>query len=901
MSHMCHNVYSKGLQNNINSSSYVIDASRDGSTHPSESSSNLLHNSISLQDGSTTSTASLLNDNAHPDPEPLPHYDNLPPGLGVPFTMETDIIHTIKPSPLPHFSHQMSSCSELLYILMSTGAPLYAFDSIMAWAKSSSLHAVDIASRIPSRNAVMKTLETKFNTHNCKPQTLKYDLEGGGTDTVIVFDFISMLKSLLTDARLMSADNLVIDPSNPSQFQPQYALDDKLDELHQGTVCRNSRTNLCINSNDVFCGLVLYTDGTKLGSYTKGHLDPVVFSLTLFNRKTRNLAHAWRPLGFVHRPKDDKKTALDDNLDALKGRNTRNFHTALRLILNSIKKYQDSGGVKCNLDICGESHDGVVLKIPVVACISDCEEADDLCGRFKSHNIDCKSLCRDCNIPSSSADDVDFPCQFRKREDVINKTLVELKDQSHYQVDNTFDDILMCDPVYGISGASPPEILHWFQAGLVKLGVNTLYTQILGNGQASKSFDSTLALVSQQASHQSDRSMPPITFPNGFSKLIRCTIKTSDYTGLLLACVLTWHTHAAKSAYSGFNYLPLRNKITDFTDLFEMLLACEAWMKHGDHRLSTIDNYNNSFRQLMKKYKQTVDRQTGNGLKTTKFHQTAHIVWYIKRFGSPQNINSSRCENHHIENVKNPARTTQKRPSTLSEQTADRIYQKFLIDLSQQSLLKHKLHIDTSQASSCNKLLGTKLLMTINAQDGRLTYGINFFNFVPYNVDERLIRFLADNILRNRPNSCLTIGSEFRSSDNLIYRAHPRYRSKSSWHDFCYYQHPRMRYPRICKIMCFFSSEDHIRHPHLCSLNEIKAVVVRTSDQLADLSTLVQMSHLEYHPGLFAEKFSVISTKHIIGPAFAIQNICCESNEPTPLEKSKVLIVKPYKSWINLF
>ena len=103
-----------------------------------------------------------------------------------------------------------------------------------------------------TRAAVMKHLEKKFNTECCKPKTLTCNMEGGGTEEVIVFDFISMFTSLTSDSRLMQPSNLVIDVSQPSCFQDKCKLNDFLDELHQGSVCRDSMQKLCKDEKDIF-------------------------------------------------------------------------------------------------------------------------------------------------------------------------------------------------------------------------------------------------------------------------------------------------------------------------------------------------------------------------------------------------------------------------------------------------------------------------------------------------------------------------------------------------------------------------------------------------------------------------------------------------------------------------
>ena len=110
----------------------------------------------------------------------------------------------------------------------------------------------------------------------------------------------------------------------------------------------------------------------------------------------------------------------------------------------------------------------MILKIPIVVVLGVCEGADVLCGRYKSHLLNVKSLCCDCDCPTLQADNPNYACIPRKRIDLFGATDTELQQMSHYRLENAFDEIQMADLIEGISGATPPELLHWLDAGLKK-------------------------------------------------------------------------------------------------------------------------------------------------------------------------------------------------------------------------------------------------------------------------------------------------------------------------------------------------------------------------------------------------------------------------------------------------
>ena len=83
------------------------------------------HSSSPLDSANLTTVPLLLDENnyTHLDPKLLLHPIILPTDHVLYPTTKTDSVNNMKTSPLSQFSYQMcSSCSDLLYILMSTSA-----------------------------------------------------------------------------------------------------------------------------------------------------------------------------------------------------------------------------------------------------------------------------------------------------------------------------------------------------------------------------------------------------------------------------------------------------------------------------------------------------------------------------------------------------------------------------------------------------------------------------------------------------------------------------------------------------------------------------------------------------------------------------------------------------------
>ena len=237
-------------------------------------------------------------------------------------------------------SKELMMSIELMFLLKKAGCPLYLFDSILLWVQNAVSRGFSFTGMLPKREMVLNLLEKRFKTSSCKPKTFDFKLEGGEKSSVVIFDTQAMLKSLLNDDRLMSEEQLVISKTNPAVYQAKYVPTTKLDEIHQGSVCRLSQQELCTSPKDVFCGIILYIDGTVMGPFTSGHLEPVMMSLTIFSRNTRYQSYAWRPIAFIDKPKGQPLDAVNgtDTRYNTKGMYTRNYHRALFLILSIYKK-----------------------------------------------------------------------------------------------------------------------------------------------------------------------------------------------------------------------------------------------------------------------------------------------------------------------------------------------------------------------------------------------------------------------------------------------------------------------------------------------------------------------------------------------------------------------------------
>ena len=215
---------------------------------------------------------------------------------------------------------------ELLGILNKAKAPLYLFDEIMDWAKKAPInhnHNFDVGSKI-TREKVLVDGRRKFDLDGLTPKVIPYDLLHTKKRVGIVrFDALECVYSLLRmfnkqEHRLpLHPDDLTIlgDINTGETFQKgvrhYIGQDEKTKEL---------------------VGIIIFIDKTHTDTHGRLCLEPVMMTLTCFNRETRQNPKAWHTLGYV------------TDLITVKGGDTslkaQDYHNMLDIILQPLKNMQ---------------------------------------------------------------------------------------------------------------------------------------------------------------------------------------------------------------------------------------------------------------------------------------------------------------------------------------------------------------------------------------------------------------------------------------------------------------------------------------------------------------------------------------------------------------------------------
>ena len=361
---------------------------------------------------------------------------------------------------------------DLLQLLK--GKHLFLFDKIQEWRLNCVVeHKDEVSAKNPplKRKRTIDDLHKKYGHDMLKPSKTVVSLPSLGIDTkLIVFPFRQMLLSLLTSPAAMQPDNLSIDVDNPFGPPAENGSSHVYDDIQTGDVHRLAFNRYCHGPRDLLCEIIIFIDKTHLDVKGKHTLEPVMFTLGIFNRSFRNQNQAWRPLGYL------------PNLDQLALHQTaekkhQDWHHCLRIILSELASHQRAGGIDWRFAF-GERTLDCTLQIPVNCVLGDNEGHDKLCARMGGRNKEISGkLCRYCDTPF---DQLGQPMQWysnpgklthcsdirRWRNDLTDSNQTKLKDLRYRFHHDGAVDLLFSDPKRGLHGCTPGEVLHTVHMGL---------------------------------------------------------------------------------------------------------------------------------------------------------------------------------------------------------------------------------------------------------------------------------------------------------------------------------------------------------------------------------------------------------------------------------------------------
>ena len=797
---------------------------------------------------------------------------------------------------------------KVLQFCEKINAPLYAYDELMTLLSDCAITQDTFNHDFTRRSNLLKRMKQQFEMTDTEPQKEVVRLENGQNISVMTCPFLPMLQTLLNDPRCVCDENLTFQNNDPHSVPVETG---KRDELHSGQWYRDSWVDKCNDTGDSLLAIYLFIDKTFTDVYGRLNFEPVQFTLSIFNRKTRNQYHAWRPLGYVtdlktvpHATTDTSALDKDHDMPRFKVSevNIRDYHKVLSVILKDFKMIQDTGKIRYDLVYRKKLYK--MNFIPILGpIIGDTSGHDMLVGRY-SGRTNVTRICRYCDCHYHNSDNPHLIFEYTKASDIEKLYIDQDKESknslnsiSYHYVQNVFHTIDCGSDQRGINGLCPVEILHCMRLGILKIAVEC-FTELLPPAHIDK-LDKLMSVVSQQFRHQSYRRVPKTSFTGSIMNLKR---KTADeWTGIVLLIAASLQTVAGKHIWrnTGLND-SVKNS---YIKIFEKCLILEKWLqKEEGYDVSNMELARKNIVQFMKEYKTTCSRQVGNHMKLVKFHMLLHIIDDIERLGSPQNTNGAPCESNFKPQKRESVRT-QRRYNLFHEQTALRIHDQMV--LSRATQLK-SAHLN----SQGDRLVGGSKFV-INYDPISMEYDLEWSRPVPKkrSYDKRVLKFVYNIFFDTTIVTQVQCFTEHRINGE-IFHGDCSYRGDNEWYDWANIlwdstENGIDTQPILGKIHMFIDCRNHKFHPPITingldiTGNEIYTVISSLDwkvPKLMGVSTMFEKGNLDIVDEEIA--LYVVPVTAINSTAFAFHDI--QENTLHKLE-TQCIIMTPTEEWGNKF
>lgn len=343
---------------------------------------------------------------------------------------------------------------KLLGVLKGTRASLKTYDKILEWhhrekgdiSEREGLEHVDNVDKYISRRQMLKILRQRYFLTDKQARTETIRLPNSkATVTMVFHNAWDCIESLLTDPRVKD-DDYNFHGNNPLAAPPPITNDSTISELHTAMAYKKAYEKyIKYPGKQVLLPIVMYIDGAVTGQFSDLPVTALKIALGIHTRKHRDKEMAWRTLGYVAQvltPSSRGKNLLKEsghmeaqNLYLERGEGeddttkdvckAQDFHTMLECLLSSFVEFQNNGFI-WDLRYRGKTFRGIEFVPFVIFVKCDTDEADLLCGSFKSRTSNVAQLCRYCTCPTMESDCV-YSAYPQKTVPMIHE-LVEARD-----------------------------------------------------------------------------------------------------------------------------------------------------------------------------------------------------------------------------------------------------------------------------------------------------------------------------------------------------------------------------------------------------------------------------------------------------------------------------------------
>lgn len=612
---------------------------------------------------------------------------------------------------LPKFTKAQARSVRLMATLKRRSA-LSTYDSIMEWHHRENgdindretLKHVQNTDVFISRKHLVDFLTKRYNMTGKGGKNSTVHLPNSKAKVVLTtHNAWHCIESLLTDPRINDAD---FNFHNNDPFAPPPPLG-KIGDLHTGKAYYVAYQKFIkFPGRQVLLPITMYIDGAVTGQFANLPITALKIALGIHTRKHRDKDQAWRTLGYVgqvskassrgkhifkesrHLDADflylsDDEGGVDQTKDVCKA---QDFHVMLDRILETFVEVQKNGFF-WDLRYRGKTYKDIEFVPFVIFIKCDTDEADLLCGSYKSRGAGVAQLCRYCTCPTVNSDLV--LARYPRKTTPTIKQLVEAQDfeglrlLSQQMIQNAWYKMRFHpENTAGVHGACPSEMLHALLLGIFKYLRECFFEQIGHSSQLAAEINALAQQYGLAFGRQSERDMPKCQFKQG---IVKGKLMAKEFRGILLVIAAVLRSDKGRDLLRSNPNFKNTKLIQNWVLLVETVLEWEAYLNEHEMEAPHVIALSRKNRYIMYLIKKVARRSAGMGLKLMKFHVIVHMWFDIYLYGVPLEVDTGSNESGH-KITKIAARLTQKNEATFDFQTCTRLDEFFLFDLASAEL-----------------------------------------------------------------------------------------------------------------------------------------------------------------------------------------------------------------------
>jgi hypothetical protein len=286
-------------------------------------------------------------------------------------------------------------------------APLKLYDNIVhLFNEYISSNNFDQFAKLKSRKSFIQSMESSYRVTHLWPKNREVMLHDGSEVTVPVFDAKSIILDLLTNKITMDKANIAEGYNVfTDDVDDGHTANKKCGEIHTSDAWLPAHDRFCtpkdVNNIKMPVGLVIFGDKSHTDLHGALSLTPIIFTLTMFNRTSKNNTNFWRPLGYIpnlgySKNKADKTETRDKIQDE---------HTCLSVVFESVREIHRKGGFLAT--VMGRE---ITIKVWIHYFIGDTEGNKKWLGHYPGNKSQVSQPYRDCQCDFSEMSNPNPTC-----------------------------------------------------------------------------------------------------------------------------------------------------------------------------------------------------------------------------------------------------------------------------------------------------------------------------------------------------------------------------------------------------------------------------------------------------------------------------------------------------------